>query len=110
MNRVILERPDHLEPGAIAHVREPRIPMPAKVALENATITRTIEYRAPRFELSHPIGGLARMELRHAPVVQVLPAAHRVGKMHAPVVAVIHVGHRRRDAALGHHGVRLAQQ
>ncbi len=30
--------------------------------------------------------------------------------MGAPVIRFVHVGHRRGQAALGHHGVRLAQQ
>ena len=50
------------------------------------------------------------MELGHPPVVDVLPAAHGVGEVDLPVVAVIDVGERRGDAALGHDGVRLAEQ
>ena len=50
------------------------------------------------------------MELRHPPVVHVLAAAHRVGEMDLPVVAIVHVGQRRRHAAFGHDGVRLAEQ
>ena len=55
-------------------------------------------------------GASLRVQLGHAPVVDVLAAAHRVGEVHPPAVAVVHVGQRGRDAALGHHGVRLAQQ
>jgi hypothetical protein len=43
-------------------------------------------------------------------VVEHLPAAHGVAEVHAPVVLGIEVGHRGGDAALGHHGVSLAQQ
>ena len=50
------------------------------------------------------------MQLRHAPVVDVLAAAHGVGEVDLPVIALVHVGQRRGDAALGHDGVRLAQQ
>src|SRR4051812_2116249 len=52
MDRVILERADHLETGAVAHVREPRVAVSAEVALENAPIGSPIEQRAPRFELA----------------------------------------------------------
>ena len=48
MHAVILQRADHLEPGAIAHVGEARIPMSAKVALEDAAIRCPVEERAPR--------------------------------------------------------------
>src|SRR5271163_4639948 len=50
------------------------------------------------------------MELRHAPVVHELSAAHSVAEMRAPVVRSIHVGHGGRDAAFGHDRVRLAEQ
>ena len=71
---------------------------------------RAIEHRAPRLELADAIGRFLRVQLGHAPVVQVLAAAHRVGEVHAPAVAVVDVGHRRGHAALGHDGVRLAEQ
>ena len=110
VNAVILKRPDHLEAGPIADVRETRISMAAEVALQDASVRRPIEQRAPRFELAHAIGRLLRVELRHPPVVDVLSAAHRVGEMDLPAVAIIDVGQRRRDASLGHHGVRFAKQ
>ena len=110
MDAVILQRADHLEAGAIADVREARIAMAAEVALQDAAVLRAIEHRAPGFELAHAIGRFLRVQLGHAPVVQVLAAAHRVGEVHAPAVAVVDVGHRRRHAAFGHDGVRLAEQ
>ena len=110
VDAVILQRPDHLEPGAIADVREARIPVAAEVPLEDSPILRAIEQGAPGFQLPHAIGRFLRVQLRHAPVVHVLAAAHRVGEMDLPVVAIVHVGQCRRDAALRHHGVGLAQQ
>ena len=104
---MILERPDHLETRAIAHVREPRIAMAAEIPLEDAPVLRPIEHRAPGLELANPVGRLFRVQLRHAPVVDVLPAPHGVGEVDLPVVAVVDVGHRRRNAAFGHHSVRL---
>ena len=50
MNAVVLERADHLEARAIADVREPRVTVAAKVALEDAAIVRAVEQRAPLLE------------------------------------------------------------
>ena len=47
---------------------------------------------------------------RHAPVVQILAAAHGVGEMNPPVVALVHIGQCRRDAAFRHDGMRFAEQ
>ena len=110
VDRVILERANHLEPGAVANVGEPRIPVSAKVALQNPPIVRAVEHRAPRFQFANTIGRLLRVQLRHPSVVHVLTAAHGVCEVHLPVVTIIHVTHRRRGAALRHHGVRLAEQ
>src|SRR5262249_41474063 len=49
-------------------------------------------------------------QLGHAPVVQHLAAAHRVAEVDLPVVLGPDVAHRRGDAALGHDGMRLAQE
>ncbi len=110
MDAVILQGADHLEAGAIADVREARIAVPAEIALENAAVGRAIENRAPGLEFAHAIGRLLGVKLGHAPVVDVLAAAHGVGEMDAPVVAIVHVGERGGDAALGHHGVGLAEE
>ncbi len=93
MNAVILERADHFQPGAVADVGEPRIPVSAEVALEDAAVRRPVEQRAPCLELAHPGRRFLGVELRHAPVVDVLAAAHRVGEVDLPVVAVIDVAH-----------------
>ena len=69
-----------------------------------------VEERAPRLQLPHPVRRFLRVQLGHAPVVDVLAAAHGVGEVDLPAVAVVHVSQRRRDAALGHDGVRLAEQ
>ena len=107
---VILQRANQLEAGAIADVREPRIAVTAEVALVDAAVRRAIEDRAPALELAHAIGRFLRVQLRHAPVVDVLAAAHRVREVHLPAVAIVVVRHRRGHAALGHHGVRLAEE
>ena len=107
---VILQRADHLEAGAIADVRETRIAVAAEVALEDPAVLGAIEDRAPGLELADAIRRFLRVQLRHAPVVHVLAAAHGVGEVHLPAVAVVDVGERRRHAAFGHDGVRLAEQ
>ncbi len=107
---VILEGADQLEARAIADVREARIAVPAEVALQDAPVGGPVEDGAPRLELAHAIGRLLGVDLGHPPVVDVLAAAHRVGEVHLPVVAIVDVGERRRDAAFGHHRVRLAEQ
>ena len=110
MNAVILQSADHFESGAIADVSQTRIAMAAEVALQNPPVFGAIENRAPGFEFMDARRSFLRVQLRHAAIVQILPAAHGVGEMHPPVVAVVHVAHRRGHAAFGHHGVRLAQQ
>ena len=110
MNAVILQSADHFETGPVAHVRQPRITMPAEVALQDPAVLGAIENRAPGFQFMHPRRSFLGVQLRHAAIVQVLAAAHRVGEMNPPVVAVIDIAHGRRHAAFGHHRMRLAQQ
>jgi hypothetical protein len=50
------------------------------------------------------------VELRHAPVVEHLAAAHGVAEVDLPVVLGPDVAHGGGYAALGHDGVGLAQQ
>ena len=95
MDAVILERADHLEAGAIADVREARIAVAAEVALQDAAVFGAVEQGAPGFEFAHALGSLFGVQLGHAPVVEVLAAAHRVGEMDAPVIAVVDVGQAR---------------
>jgi hypothetical protein len=54
-------------------------------------VLRAIEDGAPRLELAHAVGRLLGVQLGHAPVVEVLAAAHRVGEVHLPAVAVVDV-------------------
>ena len=89
--RLILQRANHLEAGAIADVRQPRIAMPAEIPLQNPAIRRAVEHRAPFLELAHPSGRFLGVDLGHPPVVQELAAAHRVGEMHLPVVAILDI-------------------
>ena len=72
--------------------------MPAKkvriaIDCDDAAIERTQQ------ELESALA-LLRQQLRHAPVVEQLAAAHGVAEVHLPVVARVGIGQRRRDAAL----------
>ncbi len=91
-------------------MRQPRVGVPAEVALDDPPVGRPVEERAPRLELADAVRRLLGVQLGHAPVVQVLAAAHRVGEVDLPAVALVDVGQRGGHAALGHDGVRLAEQ
>jgi hypothetical protein len=110
MHAVILKRADHLEAGSVAHVRESWIPVSTEVPLQDLSIRRAVEQRAPRFELTNAFRRFACMQLSHAPVVQILAAAHRVGEVHAPAVTIVHIGERRGHAAFGHYGMCFPEQ
>ncbi len=110
VDAVVLQRADHFQAGAVADVGEARIAMAAEVALEDAAVGGAVEDGAPGFQLADAGRRFLGVELGHAPVVDVLAAAHGVGEVDLPVVALIDVGQRRRDAAFGHDGVGLAEQ
>ena len=69
-----------------------------------------VEDRAPQLELADAVRRLHGVELGHPRVVQELAADHRVAEVDLPRVRRGDVGERRGDAALGHHGVGLAEQ
>jgi hypothetical protein len=110
MDAVILQRPDHFESGTITHVRQTRISMATEIPLENLALFGAIENRAPGLEFLHPVRSLFGMQFRHSRIVQILAAAHRIGKMDAPVIAIVDISHRRGHAAFCHNRVRFAQQ
>ncbi len=107
---VVLKRADHLEAGPVADVRETRVLVAAKVALQDPPFLGPVKERAPRLELADAVGRFLGVEFGHAPVVDVLAAAHGVGKVDPPAVALVDVCECRGDAAFGHDGVRLAEQ
>ena len=73
MDSVILQRADHLQPGAIADVRQARILMTAEISLQNTAILRSIENRAPRFQFAHAIGRFLGVQFGHAPLLTYWP-------------------------------------
>ncbi len=107
---LLLEGADELEPGAVADVRQPRIGVAAEVALADPAVLGPIEQRPIGFQLPHPVGGLLGVQFGHAPVVEELAPAHGVLEMGLPAVLVVGIAHGGRAAALGHDGVRLAEQ
>ena len=106
----VLQRADQLEPRAVADVHEPPVRVAAERALRHVPVGRAVEDAAPALELAHALGRLLRVQLGHAPVVDELAAEHRVLEVRRPLVGGVDVAERRGDAALGHHGVRLAEQ
>src|SRR2546429_638800 len=80
----VLQRANHFEPGAVAYVAQPLVRVAAESALQNLTLLGAIEERAPKLEFAHAIGGFLCVNLRHAPVVEHFPAAHRVAEVCAP--------------------------
>ena len=107
---VVLQRPDHLEAGAIANVCQPRIFVATEVALQDAAVGSSIEHGSPGLQLTHAIGRFLRVQLGHPPVIEILAATHRVGEMDFPVVAIVHIGKRRGDTSFRHHRVRLPKK
>src|SRR5437868_13920395 len=69
VHAVVLEGANHFQPGAVAHVRQARIFVTAKVALKNAAILGAIEYCAPGFQLAHAIRRFSRLQRGHAPSI-----------------------------------------
>jgi len=110
IDRVVLQCADHLETGAVSHVRQSRVFVSAEIALENPSIGSAVEHCAPCLELAHAIRRFLRVKLGHPPVIEILAAAHRVGEVHSPVVSIVDVAERRRDTAFGHHGVRFTEE
>ena len=110
VNAVVLQGADHLQAGAIANVSQPRILMAAEVPLQNAPVLGAVEECAPCLQFAHTFRRFLGVQLRHAPVVQVLSPAHGIGEMDPPIIAIVDIGQSCGNAALGHHGVRFAQQ
>src|SRR5581483_1556971 len=110
MDSVVLQGTNHLKASSVTDMGQPWISMSTKVSLQNSAVAGAIKKRTPRLQFADASGRFFGMQLCHPPIVQVLSAAHGVGKMHAPVVAIVYVPHGRRDAAFGHNCVSFAEQ
>jgi hypothetical protein len=109
-NDLLLHGADDLQAGAVADVREPRIGVAAEVALADPAVLGAVEQGAVGLEFPHPVGGFPGVQLGHPPVVEELAATHGVGEVDLPGVLRVGVLHGSCTAALGHHGVRLAEE
>jgi hypothetical protein len=107
---LLLQGADQFQAGAVTDVREPRVLVPPEVALADLAVLGAVEQRAVGLQLPDAVRRLLGVQLGHPPVVQELPAAHRVAEVDLPVVLRVHVAHGSRRAALGHHRVGLAEQ
>ncbi len=110
VDAVVLERADQFEPGAIADVSETWIFVAPKLRWRmrpSGVRSKT----APQASSSRTRSGASRAcSSAMRQLLTYSPAAHGVGEVDAPIVPVIHICQRRRDAALGHDGVRFAEQ
>jgi hypothetical protein len=50
------------------------------------------------------------MEFGHAPVIEILTAAHGIGEVYTPVIAVIHIGEGGGNSTFSHNSVSLAEE
>ncbi len=107
---LLLHGADQLQAGSVADMGQPRVGVPAEVALADPAVFGAVEQRAVGLQFPNPIRRLSGVQFSHPPVVQELPAPHRVAEMGLPGVLRIGVGHRSRAAALGHHRMRLAEK
>ena len=107
---LLLHGADELQAGAVTDVREAGVLVAAEVALADPAVLGAVEQRAVGLELPDAVGRLLGVQLGHPPVVEELPAAHGVAEVDLPVVVAVGVAHRRGAPALGHDGVRLAEQ
>ena len=106
----ILEGPDHLQPGPVADVGEPRIGVTAERPLEDPPVARPIEDRAPCLQFADAVRRLLGVELGHPRVVEELAPDHRVAEVDLPRVLGVDMRERRRHAPLRHDRVGLAKQ
>src|SRR5204862_3398700 len=80
LDAAVLQRADHLQPGAVADVAQALESVSAKSALQDSPIFGAIKKRSPLFQFADPVGCLLCVQLSHAPVVEKLSAAHRVAE------------------------------
>src|SRR5437660_795044 len=82
----------------------------AEGTLQDLAVLGAIEKRSPLFKFAHAFGSFLGVDLRHAPVVEQLAAAHGVAKMSAPVVGGIDIGHRGCDSTFRHDGMCFSKE
>ena len=70
---------------------QPWIGVAAEVTLQDLAVFGAIEDGAPGLEFADALRGFLGMDLRHAPLIEILAAFDRVAKVDFPLVAVVHV-------------------
>ena len=91
-------------------MRQTRVAVATKVALEDLAVLGAVKERTPLLEFENALGCLLGVQLGHAVVIEVLTAAHGVAKVHHPIVLGVDVTHGGGYAAFGHDRVGLAEQ
>jgi Arc/MetJ family transcription regulator len=110
VDTLVLQRANHFETGAVAHVREALVGVTAERALVDLALRRAIEHGTPALELECALRRLLRVQLLHAPVAHVLSAQHGVAEVCLPIVGLVDVGECGGHTAFRHDGVRLAEE
>ncbi len=85
--------------------------MTSEISLQNSAILCLGPKTAPQASSSRTRAGASRAcssAIRH--IVDVMTTSHRVREVHFPIIALVDIGESRRDSALGHDGMRLAQE
>src|SRR6516164_6153096 len=110
MNAVVLEGANHFQSRPVPNMGESGIFMPSKVPLEDPSVRCSVKQGSPGFQLIDTSGCFPRVKFCHPPVIHVLTAPHRIGKMDLPVVPVIHIGEGCGNATFRHYRVCFSQQ
>ena len=107
---MVLQSPNQLKTGTVADVSQTGIAVTTEIALENLAILGAVKHGAPGFQFVNPGRGFFGMQFGHAPIIDVLAAAHGIGKMDFPAIPVIHIAHGRGHAALRHDRMCLSEK
>src|SRR5262245_20261390 len=107
MDTVILKGADHLQACAIADVSQSWVFVSAEVSLKNLSVFSSVEDRAPCLQFANASRRFFGVQLRHSPTIDLLAAAHRIGKMDSPVISTVGCAQRGGDTAFSHHRVRF---
>src|SRR5262245_18251027 len=110
MDSLVLQCANHLKTSSIADMYESWIFVSAKVSLKNSSVFGSIKQCSPCIQLTNPIWCFLCMQFGHAPLIEILSAAHRICKMYFPVIAIIHICHCCSYTTFSHHRVCFPQK
>ena len=109
MDSLLLQSSNQLEAGSVSNVSEPWIGVTAEVSLTRQTFRCPIKNRAPGLQLTDSVRCLFRVNPRHSPITQVLPALHCVTEVNLPIIARIFVAKSGSGPTFCHYSVGLTQ-